>query len=114
MIYNKIVEIWRAPLSDTPYGRGWDWDNSERILSVPGSYQPILPIRVGGIELIDDRETTVTKARVYIKPVAVVYLSTDRVKIDDVWWDIHSEPSDWVFPQLRTSNIRILIQKVNH
>jgi hypothetical protein len=116
MIYNCIVEIWRAPLIDSSYGRKWDWDNSIRIVSVPGSYQPILPIRIGGIELIDDRETTVTKARAYIRPLDVEIRSTDRLKVsvDKAWWDIHSEPSSWVFGRSKSSHIRILIQKVEH
>lgn len=112
MIFNCITEIWRAQLVNTKLGREWDWVNASLVASVPGSYQPILPIRTGAIELIADRETTVTKSRVYIRNIPVVIKSSDRVKINGAWWDIHTEPGDWIFPGRKSSHIRLILQAV--
>lgn len=112
MIYNAIVEFWRASLVETSTGRKWDWDNPVRIASVPGSFQPVLPIRSGSVELIEDRDTTITQARVYIKPIEIE--STDKVLINGLWWEVDGEASVWSVPQLRQSHVRVIVRRVEH
>lgn len=111
MIYNKIVEVWRAPLIDNAYGHKRDWANQFRVASIPASVQPILPIRMASEEKLTDRETTMTKQRVYIRWRDV--LSTDRVLIDGAWWEVFGDPEDWAAP-LSSQHVRVIVRKVTH
>lgn len=113
MIFNKIIEVWRAPLVEDAYGQKRDWTAKTRVASIPASVQPILSIRMASEEKNVDRETVTTKQRVYFRWHDV--LSTDRVLIDGEWWEIWGDPEDWAAPITMTlGHVRVLVRKVSH
>lgn len=118
MIFNKIVDIWRAPLVDNAYGHKRDWTQAVRVASLPASVQGLVsnsPSRpAASEEKLVDRETTITRQRVYLRWHGV--LSTDRILIDGAWWEVFGDPEEWGGPIsfVNTSHVRIIVRKVTH
>lgn len=107
MRFNKLVEIWRAPLIEDAYGSKRDWPNAVRVASVPGSVQPYQDS-----EQAIDRETTKTLQRVYLRPLGMDIESTDRVLVDGLWYEVDGVPRDWSEFRQKTRHLRLIIRRV--
>jgi hypothetical protein len=103
MLWNRLIEVWRAPLIDDAYGKVRDWSNKVLVASVPASVQPL-----NADEEQIDRETSVTRIKVYIRTLQVE--NTDRIFIDPDWWEIEGDPQDWHFSNATTHTKCILRQ----
>lgn len=110
MIYNKVVEVWRAPVIEDPYGKHRDWANAVRVAALPASVQPPSP-KLTSEELLLDRETTIGRLRVFIRRTDVE--STDRLLVDGDWWEVHGDPGDWNYP-LPTRHMMLWVRRVQH
>lgn len=110
MIYNKLVEIWRAPLIKDSYGKHRDWDNAERVASFPASFQPYRALQWTS-EDNNNRDTVVTRYKLITKTIMEVE-PTDRVFVDNEWWEIDGDPGVWDVP-LRSANMKLELRKVS-
>lgn len=109
MIFNKIIEVWRAPLVIDAYGKTRDWGNANRIASVPASFQPYRPLTWTKEDVIN-RDTTVTRYKLYTRIIFDIE-PTDRVKVDGEWWEIDGDPGIWDVP-LRTANMKLELRRI--
>ena len=106
MIWNKLIEVWRAPLVSDAYGQYRDWDRAMRVLSAPASVQPLNSEEAVAF---GERETTVTRRKVYLRRFDVE--SHDRLLIDGEWWEVYGEPFTWAYPAL-TQYTRLIVRRV--
>lgn len=106
MQYNRIVELWRAPLIEDAYGTKRDWANAVRVVSKPASFQPVYVT-----EADVDRETTYSIWNVYMWPVDAE--ATDRALIDDEWYEMDGEPMLRDHFR-RIARTRLRLRKVRH
>jgi hypothetical protein len=109
MIYNRLIEIWRAPLVEDSYGRHRDWDNAARIASVPASFQPYRPLMWSHEDPLD-RDTTNSRYKLYTRIVMDVE-PTDRVLVDGEWWEIDGDPGIWDLP-LNAANMKLNLRRI--
>lgn len=92
-IMNQTCEILHPAKKTDRYGNdSWDWDNATVIEVDEVSIQPS-----STVEILDDRQTTVSGWRFYGPPETVIY-AIDRVRVGAFLWDVSGEPQPWPDP----------------
>lgn len=89
MVFNDLVDIYRATMIQDSYGSHRNWTTPRRIISSPAIVLP-----VGSRESKDpNRELSEITVNIYLRPVDV--RASDRVKVNGVWFEVTGEPIQW-------------------
>lgn len=88
MIFNEIVDVFRAEWVTDAYGHRRDWAGARRVASVPAVVLP-----VSSSEEHMDRETVTTRIHIYIRPVDVK--ASDRVRVNNLTYEVRGNPITW-------------------
>ncbi|TDD97168.1 hypothetical protein [Actinomadura rubrisoli] len=112
MIFNTIVDIYRATIVSPPPEMGGDpypdWDHPTLIASIPASLQPLSTDE----RLVFKDMATVTMFKIYCRKVDIV--STDQVKLNlnGHFWQVVGSPFYYDFRGTHQHHVKFYIQQV--
>jgi len=96
MVFNDIIDIYRASFVEDGFGKHRDWSSPKRIVSAPAIVLPVA--RAAFIDRSEsrdpDRELSEVSIHIYLRPVDVRH--TDRVQVNSGdMYEVFGNPITW-------------------